>query len=72
MILPLPQGLGTLKVGAPADVTIFDPDREWLVDADSFASKGRNTPWAGCQLKGKVMVTVVEGRVVYKDKVIRL
>jgi len=72
MVLPLPQNLGTLKVGAPGDVTVFDPHREWVVDPDAFASKGKNTPWAGCHLKGKVMATVVEGRVVYKDKSIRL
>lgn len=72
MILPLPQELGTLKVGAPGDITVFDPNREWAVDTDSFASKGKNTPWAGCQLKGKVMMTVVEGRVVYKDKAMKM
>jgi dihydroorotase len=48
-------------------VTIFDPDLEWVVNPDLFASKGKNNPWAGCSLKGKVMATVVEGEVVYKD-----
>ena len=37
--------LGTLAVGAPADVTVFDPDLEWVVDTKDFASKGKNTPW---------------------------
>jgi dihydroorotase len=59
--------LGTLKVGAPADVTIFDPDLEWLVDPQSFASKGRNTPLAGSVLKGKVVATIAQGRLAYQD-----
>jgi len=59
--------LGTLGVGAEADVTIFDPDREWEVDPYSFASKGRNTPLAGSVLKGKVVVTIYRGNLVYRD-----
>jgi dihydroorotase len=71
-VLPLPQDLGTLKVGTLADVTIFDPEAEWLVNPDLFASKGKNNPWAGCSLKGKVMATVVGGEVVYRDDAVRL
>jgi dihydroorotase len=67
-ILGPKYGLGTLAVGAPADVTIFDPDLEWVVDASKFASKGKNTPLAGEKLKGKVMMTIYGGKVVYKDK----
>jgi len=59
--------LGTLAVGAPADVTLFDPDMNWLVDTKDFASKGKNTPLAGSVLKGKVMATISQGRLVYKD-----
>ena len=59
--------LGTLAIGAPADVTIIDPNLEWIVDARSFASKGKNTPLAGSTLKGKVMATISEGKLVYKD-----
>jgi dihydroorotase len=59
--------LGTLKVGAPADVTIFDPEGEWVVDSDAFASKGKNNPWLECQLKGKVMATIYDGEIVYKE-----
>ena len=57
---------GTLKAGAPADVTIFDPDAEWTVDSSSFASKGKNTPLDGATLKGKVVATIVGGEVVYE------
>ena len=56
--------LGTLRQGAPADVTVFDPDAEWVVDAAGFASKGKNTPLAGVTLKGKVVATIVGGSVV--------
>jgi len=64
--------LGTLEVGAPADVTLFAPDREWVVDTVSFASKGKNTPWAGFVLKGKVMATIARGKLVYKDSSIKV
>jgi dihydroorotase len=59
--------LGTLASGAPADVTIFDPNLEWVVDTKAFASKGRNTPLDGERLKGRVMATIYEGKIVYKD-----
>ncbi|MFC1861922.1 dihydroorotase [Chloroflexota bacterium] len=59
--------LGTLSIGAPADIAMLDPDREWLVDTNIFASKGRNTPLAGSVLKGKVMATVYGGKLVYRD-----
>jgi dihydroorotase len=64
--------LGTLKAGAPANVTILDPDREWIVDSRNFASKGKNTPYDGYQFKGKVMATVVGGEVVYKDDSVKV
>jgi len=59
--------LGMLKVGSPANITIFDPDREWVVDSSKFASKGKNTPFDGYKFKGKVMATIVDGEVVYMD-----
>ena len=59
--------VGTLKVGALADVTIFDPDAAWVVDPAQFVSKGKNTPLGGEMLKGKVMATICGGRIVYKD-----
>jgi dihydroorotase len=60
--------LGTLAVGAPADITVFDADAEWVVDVEKFASKGKNTPLTGEKLKGKVMVTIYGGKVVYRDE----
>ena len=59
--------LATLKVGTPADLVVFDPDYEWVVDPREFASKGKNTPLEGTTLTGKVMLTMVEGRVVFQD-----
>ena len=59
--------LGTLEIGAPADVTVFAPNLEWIVDTKQFISKGRNTPLEGERLKGRVMVTLSQGKIVYKD-----
>jgi dihydroorotase len=56
---------GTLAVGAPTDVVVFDPDEEWTVDPARFASKGRNTPLAGLTLRGRVRMTLLGGVVVY-------
>ena len=64
--------LGSLTVGAPADITIFDPDLEWIVDSQAFASKGRNTPLEGSRLKGRVMATISQGKLVYKDDSIKI
>jgi len=58
-------GLGSLKTGGPADVTIFDPDAEWVVDSTEFVSKGKNTPLDGATLKGRVVATIVGGAVRY-------
>ena len=64
--------LGTLDIDAPADITIFNPDLEWIVDTKAFASKGKNTPLAGSRLKGKVMATISQGNLVSKDDYVRL
>lgn len=56
---------GTLAQGAPADIVLFDPDEEWTVEPERFASKGRNTPFAGWNLKGRVHRTLVDGKTVY-------
>ena len=58
---------GRLSAGSAADLTIFDPNEEWVVDAEKFASKGRNTPFNGKTLKGKVKYTIVGGKIIYQD-----
>ncbi len=57
---------GTLAPGAPGDVTILDPSHEWVVDRGAFASKARNTPFHGRELKGRAVRTVVAGRTVWE------
>ena len=64
-ILRIPRG--SLSLGAAADITIFDPDERWTVDPERFASKGRNTPFGGMELRGKVKYTIVNGRIIYQD-----
>jgi dihydroorotase len=59
---------GTLQVGKPADVVIFDPTAAWTVDPTQFYSKSRNTPYAGHTLTGRVERTVVGGRTVFERK----
>ena len=53
---------GTLSVGADADVTVFDPEREWVLERGSSASKSANSPFYGWPLKGKTVATIVSGR----------
>ena len=55
---------GTLKIGSPADITIF-ADREWQVDAQQFYSKGKSTPFDGMTLPRRAVATIVGGRVMY-------
>ena len=64
--------LGTLAIGTSADVTLFDPDMNWVVDTRDFASKGKNTPLADSVLKGKVMATISQGKLVYKEDSIQV
>ena len=59
---------GTLAPGNPADVTLIDPNREWTVKANTFASKSRNCPFQGWSLKGKAVVTIVEGEIVTRGE----
>lgn len=56
---------GTLSEGRPADITIIDPDAEWTVDANKFASRGHNTPFSGRTLSGLVKCTVAGGEIAY-------
>jgi dihydroorotase len=57
---------GSLAKGAVADVTVFDPSREWVVEPSAFRTKGRNTPYSGMRLKGRAVCTIVGGRVVHQ------
>jgi dihydroorotase len=57
---------GTLAKGAVADVTVFDPHREWDVQPSEFLTKGRNTPYAGMRLKGRAICTIVGGSIVHR------
>ncbi len=56
---------GTLSVGATADITVFDPEEEWIYDASQGASKSHNSPFSGWPIKGRVHGTWVAGRQVY-------
>ena len=58
-ILGIPKG--TLREGADADVTLIDPDAAWTIDADKFASRSRNTPFNGWQVKSQIAATIVAG-----------
>ena len=57
---------GNLAVGKPADIAIIDPNLEWIANANSFKSKSRNTPFHGCTLTGRAVMTILGGRVTYQ------
>ncbi len=59
--------LGNLKKGTPADITMFDPNQEWEVDSSEFLSRGKNTPLQGQTLKGRVVATMVGGKMKYSS-----
>jgi len=59
---------GTLAEGAVADVTIIDPNLDWTVAPEKFLSKSRNTPFAGMRLKGRAVLTIVGGEIVYDGR----
>ncbi len=56
---------GTLSIGAKANVTILDLQNEWVVDKEKFQSLSRNTPFHGMRLKGKAVMTIHQGKIVY-------
>jgi len=64
-ILKVPGG--TLAPGTNADVTLIDLNREWTVDANAFASKSRNCPFHGWNLKGRAIMTIIGGRIVWEE-----
>jgi len=59
---------GTLAVGARADITVVDPDLEWTVEPERFLSRSRNTPFAGMRLKGRAVLTIVAGEIVFDGR----
>ena len=65
-ILGLKKGL--LKDGYDADLTILDPDEEWIVDSSKFYSKGKVTPFEGKKLTGKVHSLFINGNKVFENK----
>ena len=70
-ITSIPAGIlgidaGTLRVGAPADVCVFDPEQPWRVGPATLRSQGRNTPFTGYELVGRVTMTLVAGEVVHE------
>jgi dihydroorotase len=64
------HGVGSLRPGVQADLSLIDLDREWKVDVNTFYSKGRNCPFNGWDLQGKAILTIVAGRIVAKDNII--
>ncbi len=56
---------GSLQQGKIADLVLFDPEEKYVIHGDDFASKGRNTPFDGHEVYGKVLMTISEGKVVY-------
>lgn len=61
-------GKGRIQIGDDADIVIFDPNETWTVDPEVFKSKGRNTPFKGMALRGKVRYTLASGKIVYKGE----
>ena len=59
---------GTLATGAVADITVVDPNLDWTVQPDRFRSKSRNTPFMGMRLKGRAILTMVGGEIVYDGR----
>jgi len=59
--------VGKIQVGAPADLLLFDPDARRIVDPERFESKGRNTPFAGWEVPGRVESVLVAGHIVYAE-----
>ena len=64
-LLNLPKG--TLSVGVDADVTVFDPEAEWIFTPEKSASKSNNSPFFGWNLKGKAVATIVGGKKVWAE-----
>jgi dihydroorotase len=60
---------GTLQIGSDADISIFDPGQEWVVDRSQFQSKSQNSPFHGWTMRGKPVFTIVGGKIVYRGNI---
>ena len=60
--------LGRLVPGGPADIVLLSPDRKWQVDTGKFVSRGKNTPLHGENLQGMVMLTMCDGKIIYRNE----
>ena len=58
---------GSLRPGKDADVVVINPEEEYTIDVNRFVSKGKNSPFHGRKVKGKVKMTICGGLVVYED-----
>ncbi|HIE32428.1 MAG TPA: dihydroorotase [Thermodesulfobacteriaceae bacterium] len=63
-ILKVPGG--TLKPGSPADITLIDPEETWVVTEENLHSRSKNSPFLGWEMKGRTVMTMVEGRIVWR------
>lgn len=63
-VLGIPKG--SLQTGREADIVLIDPEAEYIVDVDRFYSKSKNSPYGGRRLKGRVMMTILSGKIVYE------
>ena len=64
----LKNGRGTLKEGSVADLVVADINEEYVIDSDKFLSKGKNTPFNGKKVRGKILYTLCNGKVVFKEE----
>ena len=60
--------IGYVEEGKNADLVIFDAEEEYVIDPEEFASKGKNTPFQGRKVSGRVKMTIVDGAIVYEDE----
>jgi len=64
----LNMDLGSVSIGSPANLTIFDPNKEWTVNAETFKSKGKNTPLDSLLMKGQISKTIYGGKVIFEQQ----
>ena len=59
---------GRLEVGVPADLVVIDPTHEWVVSSETLFTKGKNTAFEGWRMRGRAVVTLVDGRIVHDER----